>query len=216
MDQKREQFASWRRRRESMEEGPFRMPTTPDRGAHRPPAPANPTEPPVEEQNVHEEPKPVQHRNTPVRHSKLTLSDDKSKKPLIVAGVIVAVVLVALIVWALLPKSNAAKPPIDSGKYQAVSFNDGQLYFGKLSFVNDQYMKLTDIYYLQPQSESSGTSDNLQKATANQNFKLVKFTDVIYGPEDEMTIPKSQVLFYENIASGGKVSQLIAQYKKSH
>lgn len=198
-----------------MNEGPFRMPNAADKGATSRPAAASHS--PAEEPKVPaEEPKPVHHRPTSTS-SRRPVKVEKPKKQFILIGAAVAaVVVIALIVWALLPHKSNNSLAIDSSKYQAVSLADGQLYFGKLSQLNDEYMKLTDVYYLQPQTEDGANTDNLQKSTTNQNFKLVKFTDVIYGPEDEMTIAKTQVLFYENIKANGKVAQLIAQYKKSH
>lgn len=141
--------------------------------------------------------------------------DSKKKKGYKVTAVLITLVVLILAAagYIAFTSLKADAPGIDSSKYQAVSFTDGQLYFGKLSSVNSEYLKLTDVYYLQPQSGDESTG-SLQNASSNQNnFKLIKFTDVIYGPEDEMIIPKSQVLFYENIQKDGKVTKLIEQQK---
>lgn len=136
-----------------------------------------------------------------------------ARKTTFMIGLAALVVLAACVFaswWFMRADANTAAM-IDSSKYQAVSFVDGQLYFGNLSVVNDKYMKLTDIYYLQPQTEGAAGAGNVQKTTSDQNFKLVKFTEVIYEPQDEMIIPKRQILFFENLKPGGKVTQLIKQ-----
>ena len=198
-----------------MQEGPFRMPRSTDRSANSRPAVRH-----VEESKSEEErPKPVQHQPVASHGSaapKGPVNEKKSFKRFIISGAVVAVIVIVIAAAVLWPKSHTEAGTIAANKYQAVSFTDGQLYFGKLTILNDEYMVLKDVYYLQPQADETGKTDNLQKSTNNQNFKLVKFTDVVYGPEDEMTIPKHQVLFYENINPQGKVAQLIKQYNTSH
>ena len=61
-------------------------------------------------------------------------------------GIVVGIVLVAgAIFWWMGQQSNVAGL-IDKSKYQAVFFTNGQVYFGKLSKVNNEYYKLSDIY----------------------------------------------------------------------
>lgn len=161
-----------------------------------------------------EEPKPVRHVAAP-RH---VVEEKKSWRRFFVLPIITLVVGIVLGAggWFALSHMHGSATMIDKSEYQAVSFADGQLYFGKLSVADSQHMKLTDIYYLQQQTEGATNSTDVQKTTDSQNFKLVKFTDVIYGPEDAITIPKSQILFYENLKPDGKVTKLINQYKDAH
>jgi len=194
-----------------MDEGPFRVPRSADRRSSQRAEPA--AHQAEEPQPVKEEPKPV-HHTVPHRHVE---PEKKSRQRFVLP---VVTLLVGIVVgaggWFALSHLHGSTATINSSEYQAVSFTDGQLYFGKLSIVDGQHLKLTDVYYLQQQTSDTSSSADLQKSTNNQNFKLVKFTDVIYGPEDEITIPKSQVLFYENLKPDGKVTQLINQYKDSH
>ena len=128
----------------------------------------------------------------------------------IVLLIVVAVVLAGWFVWN---KFQSAGTAIDSSKYQAVALLDGQNYFGKLSDLNDDYMKLTNVHYLQPQQSGDTTEGS---TTTNQNFTLTKFTDVVYGPEDEIIIRKDSILFYENLDPNGDVAQGINQLNNSH
>lgn len=111
-------------------------------------------------------------------------------------------------------------PGIESDKYQAVFFTNGQVYFGKLHKVDSEYMKLTDVYYLQTQSSEvdSTDSENPQDSTSSEsnNVQLIKLGSEIHGPEDAMIISKDQVLFFENLKPKGKVSQTIEKSKKGN
>ncbi|PLS81523.1 hypothetical protein CYG49_01865, partial [Candidatus Saccharibacteria bacterium] len=104
-------------------------------------------------------------------------------------------------------------------RYQAVFLSNGQVYFGKLTLVDDQYVKLQDIYYLE-------LSQNLQQATtttekkegegavagAQSDPRLIKLGQEIHGPEDEMVLNKDQVLFWENLKQDGTLSKSIKDY----
>ena len=194
-----------------MNEGPFRMPRSTERSAANQPAePSLPTTEP----KAKEESKPV-HRASESRRS---MKVEKSKRPLIITIVaVVAAVLIAVGGWTLWSGMSTAGTAIDSSKYQAVFFTNGQVYFGKLHAFNDEYMKLTDVFYLQTASTDSADAKNPQKTSTYQSTSptLIKLGDEIHGPQDEMIVSKSQVLFYENLKSDGKVSSSISQYKDS-
>lgn len=138
---------------------------------------------------------------------------NKQKLIAIIVGVALALAVVVLSGWVLYRSSTAAT--IDSGKYQAVFFTNGQVYFGKLSPVNADYFKLTDVFYIQAQeSEAEATeSENPQKTSdSSTDIRLIKLGSEVHGPQDEMIISKDQVLFYENLKSDGKVSDSITKY----
>ena len=165
---------------------------------------------------VEESQPPVEHhrQSTPSHHEP---AKKKSGKGLVLAVVIGAVVaILGIAAWLVVPRLTAAGGTgIDNGKYQAVFFTNGQVYFGKLSVVNDNYLKLTDIFYLQTKSSESDSSDSLQKTSteSQSDVQLIKLGSEIHGPEDEMIISRDQVLFYENLKNDGKVGQSIKQYK---
>lgn len=138
------------------------------------------------------------------------------KKWIITAVVTLLVVAIAGVAWLFMQQKGAGATGIDANKYQAVFFTNGQTYFGKLTDVNDDYLKLTDIFYLQSQAQPEGDANNPQSEEKSQaNVSLIKLGDEIHGPEDKMMIQKSSVLFYENIKADGKVNQSIEAYKKS-
>lgn len=131
------------------------------------------------------------------------------------ALVVTLVVILAVAGAGAYCKMNAPTA-IDSNKYQAVFFTNGQVYFGKLSPLNQDYMTLKDVYYLQSEgSTEANGSENPQDSTSDQSsMQLVKLGKEIHGPEDEMVISKDQMMFYENLKDDGKVASTIKKYQQ--
>lgn len=130
---------------------------------------------------------------------------------IMIMSIIVLTVATIVFVGLLLLKSSPGFN-IDTNKYQAVFLTNGQVYFGKVNSVNDDYLKLVNIFYLQTKSQED--SNNPQK-TAEKNssdVELIKLGNEIHGPEDEMIISRDQILFYENLKNDGGVSKTISDY----
>lgn len=128
----------------------------------------------------------------------------------IVAFIVIIVALMGLFFYRF--STNSA---IDGGKYQVVFLTDNQFYFGKLHTLNGDFMKLTDIYYIQTESTDS---TNPQKTTSQDvtNLKLVKLGNEIHGPSDEMVISKDKILYFENLKNDGKVVKSIKEYQSQN
>jgi len=102
-----------------------------------------------------------------------------------------------------------------SDKYQAVFLTNGQVYFGKLEDGGGDYVKLTDIYYLQ--SKDQGKVQPKDSADTSQpNLTLIKLGKELHAPADEMNISREQVLFWEDITDDGKVMKAIKEYKATN
>jgi hypothetical protein len=120
----------------------------------------------------------------------------------------IAILVVAIAFSFYFNASNEAKY-VDSGEYQAVFLNNGQVYFGKIKAINDHFVNLTNIFYLstqQAQPDSSG------KSSGNSKFSLVKLGCELHGPEDQMIITNGQVTFWENLRNNGQVVQAITKW----
>lgn len=196
-----------------MDSGPFSTPQPQDRRAttSRPPEPVYRKEPqPIEEppRTVRRAPAPQHHE--PARHTAPKRGFKKFLLPLIIAIIVIALGVGA---WLFFSRSqNNLDSIIDKSGYQAVFFTNGQVYFGKLETLNSDYLKMTDIYYLQANSDKS-ESANPQQTSDSSDVQLIKLGSEIHGPQDEMAISRDQVLFYENLKADGKVAQAIAQAK---
>ena len=196
-----------------MDGGPFRAPQPVERRvpSRQESAPRQAEEP----QSVKEAtPRASNRMETPRDEPKKRKSFKKVLIPLII---IVAFLGLGFVAWTALTKTqNNVATGIDSSKYQAVFLTSGEVIFGKLKDVNDGYVKLTNIFYLQSSPDSSSDNGDLTKNTqvSSTDAQLIKLGNEAYGPEDEVMISKSQVLKYTNLKEDGKVVQLINKYLK--
>jgi hypothetical protein len=137
-----------------------------------------------------------------------------TKKRRILTGVIVTVVVLVIAGcwWYQMSSSSAGR--INSGQYQAIFTTNNQAYFGKLQRLSDGDYRLTNVYYLQQQSSTSGNNPAQKPSNGDQTPQLVKLGNELHGPEDEVIFDSSQVLFWENLKSDGKVAKAIEAYIK--
>ncbi len=131
----------------------------------------------------------------------------KNRKPkVLIVVVVIIVILLALCVggWKMMMADSAVK----KGQYQAIFMTNGQVYFGKLSNINEKYVQLNNIYYLQVQ-QSVQPADN--KSGDQPKVSLAKLGSELHGPEDEMHISRDQLLFWENLKDDSKVVTAIKE-----
>lgn len=102
---------------------------------------------------------------------------------------------------------------VNASQYQAVFLTNGQVYFGDITRINSDYIKLQNIYYL----TQNTTTDSKGNATTSGNYTLVKLgCQQIHDPVDEMIIERSQVSFWENLNSSGKVVGKIKEFQQQN
>ncbi|HET8709224.1 MAG TPA: hypothetical protein VFL85_02990 [Candidatus Saccharimonadales bacterium] len=126
-----------------------------------------------------------------------------SRMILVCVTVLLFVALVGLIYFSQ-PASQAKFVKKDD--LQAVFLNSGQVYFGNISDVTNNYLTLTNIYYLQ-------TSGNNSK---DANVSLVKLGCELHEPYDQMIINTDQVTFWENLQDNGKVATAVKNFEKQN
>lgn len=212
-----------------MDSGPFRSRQSGDRrgqDSHRPVQVSQSAQPKVAEgllaPSYNDEARPVatadSQEKQPTPPSSTTKRSRKFGKKLS-RSTIIAIAAVLLVVAGLffLLNSRSAAFGIDGDKYQSILLSNDQLYFGKLTVVNKDQFKLTDIYYLQSKADEASTEES-SEASSGASFKLIKFAigDEIYDQEDEMIIASDKVLYYGNLKEDGRASQAIEQYKNSN
>ena len=88
---------------------------------------------------------------------------------------------------------------IDRNAYQAVFLVSGSSFFGKVQEQGEEWFLLTDVFYL-ASTEQSGT-------------QLVKRGSEPQGPREPMIVPKSQVLFIENLRDDSEIVTAIKRFK---
>lgn len=128
---------------------------------------------------------------------------------------LVSVVLVVFgLLWLFNVNRSNEYSQVNTKEYQAVFLSNGQVYFGKLVSINNSYVKLDNIFYLQAK-QSVQPKQQDQASTNNNDVQLVKLGNELHGPEDAMVINRTEILFWENLKSSGKVTQAIDNYNKT-
>lgn len=131
----------------------------------------------------------------------------KHKKLQWIVAAIVLVVLIAGGVWWYFAYNTTQ---IDSSKYQAVFLENNQVYFGKLYSYNTNHPYLKNVWYIQT-PDSTNSADSTKNTQSS--MQLIQLTKSVHGPEDEMLLNKSKILFVENLSSNSQVTKLINSNK---
>ncbi|OGL31056.1 hypothetical protein A3D14_02255 [Candidatus Saccharibacteria bacterium RIFCSPHIGHO2_02_FULL_47_12] len=150
---------------------------------------------------------------SPVHH----VSQSKKKLKKLGGLKVISVILLgaaSILILALVALSVFGGPVhqskyLDKSKLQAVFLNNGQVYFGNITNLSKDYMRLANIYYLR-QSQSPQPADNKQESS--DNLALVKLGCEVHGPVDEMIVNRDQVNFWENLKSDGQVAKAVEQF----
>lgn len=136
---------------------------------------------------------------------------------LLIALIAAIAAVVVLFVLYVLPGGSSITPTLEGGEeigvetsqYQAVFMTNGQAYFGQIvSDVEDQFVILEDVYYLQVQP----TADNT--GAQREETSLVKLGSEMHGPEDSMKINRDHILFIEELKSDSKIVGAIQSYQQ--
>lgn len=98
----------------------------------------------------------------------------------------------------------------DGSKYQAVFLVDRSVYFGKLSSVDGDYVTLRDVYQVQSQGNVANPSPSPQPQLTLSRLDQNNLTK----PEQEMTIAKTSILFWENMQDDAEVVKKINELKE--
>jgi len=93
--------------------------------------------------------------------------------------------------------------PALRGEYQAVFLANGQTYFGRYYDRIGAYAKIEDVYYLQ----------QTQAANPDQapDTRLVRRGRELHSPTSRMLVPKSAILFVEDLSPSSPIAQFMKQ-----
>jgi len=115
-------------------------------------------------------------------------------------GIAVAVFLLAFFVtqwW------DFTVPTLGRAQYQAVFLTNGQTYFGRYYDRLGAYAKIEDVYYLQ---SAQGTDP-----TQASDTKLVRRGNELHEPGPRMYVPRSAILFVEDLTDSSPIAQFMRQ-----
>lgn len=92
-------------------------------------------------------------------------------------------------------------PAFGRAQYQAVFLANGQTYFGRYYDRIGAYAKIEDVYYLQETQAAD--------ATAASGTQIVPRGRLLHEPAPRMLIPKSAILFVEDLTETSPIAQFI-------
>jgi hypothetical protein len=125
---------------------------------------------------------------------------------------VVVLLVVAALAAFVFGSPKAESGYVDSKKLQAVFLNTGQVYFGDIKSLNNKYLVLDNIYYLQTSSNGS----NSTASNANTSVSLVKLGCELHSPYDRMVINREQVTFWENLQDSGQVAKAVKTFEQQN
>lgn len=169
-------------------------------------------------------PQPAAHSGSEPSNSTNTKKPDNGKlgilnlKSASIALLFSATILVvALISFLLFASPRTESRFVEDDKYQAVFLNGGQVYFGQVTHLNSEYLRLVDIYYLRGnQQVQPAEGENVPAIPQDGDISLVNRGCELHGPKDEMLINNDQIIFWENLKDDGQVSEAIAEFKREN
>jgi hypothetical protein len=159
---------------------------------------------------------PVVEKQPKPEHKNSGMSSYKLYRIGVVAAVAAIVVLLIGITLLLYANNSNTKDTessyIKDSKLQAVFLNTGQVYFGNINVLNNNFFVLSNIFYLQ----SNSSSTTATTSTSSSDVTLVKLGCELHMPYDQMVINRSEVTFWENLQSNGQVAKAVATWEKEH
>jgi len=128
-------------------------------------------------------------------------------------------ILVASLVILMFFGGQSESKLVDQKKLQAVFLTNGQVYFGKVHNINNDFVDLRGIYYLnvnQQVQPNQSNGNNQQNQQSQNNVSLVKLGCELHGPVDKMIINREQVTFWENLKTDGQVAKAVDEWVKQN
>lgn len=86
--------------------------------------------------------------------------------------------------------------------YQAVFLSNGQTFFGRYYDRLGPYVKIVSAYYIQQTSDPADSSKPPES-------RIVRRGGELHGPAPEMLVPKTAVLFVEDLSDASPIAQFM-------
>lgn len=124
--------------------------------------------------------------------------------PMLLAAAVVFLVLFAIVRWW-----DFALPNFGATRYQAVFLSNGQTYFGRYVDRIGPYVKIEDAYYIQ--TAAANPEDEARQAPES---RLIRRGNELHQPLPAVLIPRTAILFVEDLKADSAVAQFMAKAAK--
>lgn len=114
-----------------------------------------------------------------------------------------AAVLVLAATFAFVRWWDFTLPAIGRQTYQAVFLANGQTFFGRYYDRIGPYVKVVDPYYIQ-------TTPDPNDSSKPADVRVVRRGSELHAPLPEMLVPKSSVLFVEDLTETSPIAGLMS------
>jgi hypothetical protein len=134
-----------------------------------------------------------------VRPQKRPLYTKKHFYTFVIVGI-----LVLLSLWFGWQWSQSDMRTIDKDTYQVVSLTNDQIYFGKITSIDDKIVTMENVYYMANSAPKTEEQD-----VAGSTSVLRPLDKAIYGPRDILYLRKNQVVSWQNLKNDSQVVKTI-------
>lgn len=170
----------------------------------------------VRQDNVGQVPQQSQYQpqQTGREEARLWWPSPASKILVALLAIAALIVLVAFALGAFGKPAHPLSRLVDKEGWQAVFLSNGQVYFGKITAIDNKMIILEDIYYLQVDQQIQPEQGEDAQSQEPQ-VTLAKLGSELHGPQDQMFISTDEVVFWENLKSkdDSQVVKAILDYK---
>jgi hypothetical protein len=142
----------------------------------------------------------------PARDSAIVIPVSAIRRIFVMLLVLIALIVLLLVIRTQLFRAGVSvlfspglAEVVDTNAYQAVFLTNGSTYFGHVREQGDGWLLMTDVFYLTT-SEEAGP-------------QLIKRGSEAQGPKEPLIIPRTQVLFIENLRDDSDVVTAIRRFK---
>lgn len=124
---------------------------------------------------------------------------------LALAALIVLAALLALL-STLVEPADPFDGRVKQGRYQAVTLNEGSIYFGHLRPAGDDFYRLSDVHLIR---QTPAEGKNKEPKTQVQPLR-----EQLFGPENEMLIDRDDIVSVSNLRRDSEVVKVIERLDK--
>ena len=122
----------------------------------------------------------------------------RRRLPRIAVGIVVFLAIFLAVRWW-----DFALPSFGAARYQAIFLSNGQTYFGRYIDRIGPYVKIEKAYYIQ--------TNQAQDESTPPESRLIKRGNELHQPLPFVLIPRSAILFVEDLRADSPVGQFMTR-----
>jgi len=130
-----------------------------------------------------------------------------SKLVFIILIFVIVVTFMCISLWQDGTFRNISQTIGFKNTFQAVFLSNGQLYFGKITEMTNEYIMMENPHFLQLAQEQAEIEEGVQP-----EMQLISIKDEFHKPKDFVLIEKSSVIFIEELRDASQIADAIQNF----